>query len=66
VGFALSGVVFCLDFDPFFFSSLVLLSGVFFREEKRKYQTPNKRPHPKVQNTQWVANECVVHVDFVP
>jgi hypothetical protein len=42
------------------------LSGVFFREEKRKYQTPNKRPHPKVQYTQWVANECIVHVAFVP
>jgi hypothetical protein len=26
---ALLGVVFCLDFGPFFFSSLVLLLGVF-------------------------------------
>ncbi len=25
---ALSGVIFCLDFDPFFFSSLVPLLGV--------------------------------------
>jgi hypothetical protein len=31
VGFAFLGVIFCLDFDPFFFfSSLVPLPGVFF------------------------------------
>jgi hypothetical protein len=29
VCFAFLGVVFCLDFDPFFFSSLVLLPSVF-------------------------------------
>jgi hypothetical protein len=29
VHFAFSGVVFCLDFGPSFFSSLVPLSGVF-------------------------------------
>jgi hypothetical protein len=24
-------------------------------EEKKKNQSPNKRPHPKVQNAQWRA-----------
>ncbi len=29
--------------------------GKKMKEEKRKDQSPNKRPHPKVQNTQWGA-----------
>jgi hypothetical protein len=44
---------------------ITITPGKGTREEKRKHQSPNKRPHPKVQNTRWVANECVVHVDFV-
>jgi hypothetical protein len=29
--------------------------GKGIREEKRKDWSPNKRPHPKVQNAQWGA-----------
>ncbi len=47
VGFALSGVVFCLDFDPFFFFLLLFPCQVFFSEKKKESTKLQTKDHTR-------------------